>query len=66
MQGVSGLRPLLPGPEQAAAASSHGVRHGVGGERGTRRVAGVSGVEGEENAERGVGEGSEGSREAGA
>jgi len=66
VQGVAGLRPVLPGPEQAASASSHGVRHRVGGKRRTRRVASVSGVEGEENAKRGVREGSEGSREAGA
>jgi len=55
---------MLPGPEKAAAASSHSFRHRLRSERCTRRSASVSGLEDEENAEHGVREGSEGSREA--
>jgi len=40
---------VLPGPEQAAFASSHDIRHHIRGERLMRRIASV---EGEENVER--------------
>ena len=66
MQGVAGLRPVLFGPLEAAAASFDGVRYRVGGQRRPRLCPGVSGVEDEENAQRWIRESIEGSSEASA